>query len=101
MKSPKSCHQGLISDHVQSMRLKFSCFKRYFCKPTNPKCFLQLQCICNVCFIPKISLDKDTFFFLDFFFFSGEVLVVLSIDAMEGVLTDGGIDSLELDPDPT
>ena len=59
---------------------------------------MYLQCFC---FIPKISLDKDTFFFLDFFFLSGEVLVVLSIDAMEGVLTDGGIDSLELDPDPT
>ena len=53
---------------------------------------MYLQCL----FYPK-----DTFFFLDFFFFSGEVLVVLSIDAMEGVLTDGGIDSLELDPDPT
>ena len=53
-------------------------------------------------FFPKSkSRDKDTFFFLDFFFFSGDVLVVLSIDAMEGVLTDGGIDSLELDPDPT
>jgi len=52
-------------------------------------------------YFSKVSLDKNTFFFLDFFFFSGDVLVVLSIDAMEGVLTDGGIDSLELDPDPT
>ena len=52
-------------------------------------------------YFSQVSLDKNTFFFLDFFFFSGDVLVVLSIDAMEGVLTDGGIDSLELDPDPT
>ena len=52
-------------------------------------------------YFSKVSLYKNTFFFLDFFFFSGDVLVVLSIDAMEGVLTDGGIDSLELDPDPT
>lgn len=46
----------------------------------------------------------DTFFFLDFFFFSesGDGLVVLSIDAMEGVLMEGGIDCMdtELDSKP-
>jgi len=30
-----------------------------------------------------------TFFFLDFFFFSGVVFVVLSIEAIEGVLVAG------------
>ena len=46
----------------------------------------------------------DTFFFLDFFFFSesGDVLAVLSIEAMEGVLMEGGIDCMdtELDSKP-
>lgn len=100
MKSPKSCHQGLISVHVQSMRLKFFCVKLNFCKPQKiPNTFCCNVCICKV--FSQVRLDKDTFFFLDFFFFSGDVLVVLSIDAMEGVLTDGGIESLEFDPDPT
>ena len=30
-----------------------------------------------------------TFFFLDFFFFSGVVFVVLSIEAIDGVLIEG------------
>ena len=32
---------------------------------------------------------KVTFFFLDFFFFSGVVFVVLSIEAIDGVLIEG------------
>jgi len=35
------------------------------------------------------------FFFFDFFFFSGEVLVVLSIEAIDGVLTEGGIELID------
>ena len=78
--------------------LNFFAVNNIFANQKNPKYFL-LQSICKV--FSQVRLDKDTFFFLDFFFFSGDVLVVLSIDAMEGVLTDGGIESLELDPDPT
>ena len=98
MKSPKSCHQGLISDHVQSMRLNSVASNNIF---ANQKKSQMLIAAMYLQYFSQVSLDKNTFFFLDFFFFSGDVLVVLSIDAMEGVLTDGGIDSLELDPDPT
>ena len=41
------------------------------------------------------KIDQSTFFFFDFFFFSGEVLVVLSIEAIDGVLTEGGIELID------
>ena len=39
----------------------------------------------------KSTFDRFgiTFFFLDFFFFSGVVFVVLSIEAIDGVLIEG------------
>ena len=50
----------------------------------------------NVQFYWKKSYFKSTFdriritfFFLDFFFFSGVVFVVLSIEAIDGVLIEG------------
>ena len=96
MKSPKSCHQGLISFHVQSMHVNFLLQSNIFAIQNS-------QMLIIAVYLHHLSpavLDKNTFFFLDFFFLSGDVLVVLSIDAMEGVLTAGGSD-LELVPDPT
>ena len=96
MKSPKSCHQGLISFHVQSMHVNFLLQLNIFAIQSS-------QMLIIAVYLQSLSpavLDKNTFFFLDFFFLSGDVLVVLSIDAMEGVLTAGGSD-LELVPDPT
>ena len=36
-----------------------------------------------------VDFWQVTFFFLDFFFFSGVVFVVLSIEAIDGVLIEG------------
>ena len=96
MKSPKSCHQGLISFHVQGMHVNFLFQLNIFAIQSS-------QMLIIAVYLQSLSpavQDKNTFFFLDFFFLSGDVLVVLSIDAMEGVLTAGGSD-LELVPDPT